>query len=128
MKVAISVVVLNLLLNLFLIWTPLREAGLAWSTAICATIQVAILLRMLRRHVDHPLDRSTMPSMARTVLLTIIMIIGLQVVMMVMPVGQSWMDQVRMLAILVVIGVVTVGGGAAIMRMPELKWAMGGRT
>ncbi|MAT82265.1 MAG: murein biosynthesis integral membrane protein MurJ [Phycisphaerae bacterium] len=127
-KVAISVVVLNLLLNLFLIWTPLREAGLAWSTAICATIQVAILLRMLRRHVDHPLDRSTMPSMARTVLLTIIMIIGLQVVMMVMPVGQSWMDQVRMLAILVVIGVVTVGGGAAIMRMPELKWAMGGRT
>ena len=40
-RIAIGVVALNLALNCTLIWTPLREAGLAWSTAVCAMIQAA---------------------------------------------------------------------------------------
>ena len=127
-RIAVSVVVLNLILNLILIWTPLKEAGLAWSTAICATIQTAILLRMLKVHVDSPLGKTTIPSMARTVLLTILMVIGLQGVMMVMPAGQDWMHQLLSLAVLVAVGTVIVAGGSAIMKMPELKWAVGGRA
>ncbi|MEE2908421.1 MAG: murein biosynthesis integral membrane protein MurJ [Planctomycetota bacterium] len=127
-RIAISVVVLNLILNLVLIWTPLKEAGLAWSTAICATVQTAVLLRMLRRHVDLPLGSSTLPSMARTVVLSILMVIGLQGVMMILPDGQAWLQQVRNLAVLVAVGSIIVAGGAAVMRMPELRWAVGGRT
>lgn len=127
-RIAISVVVLNLVLNLVLIWTPLKEAGLAWSTAICATIQITVLLRMLRRHVDIPLGSTTLPSMTRTVFLTILMVIALQGVMMVLPDGQAWLQQVRNLAVLVAVGSIIVAGGAAVMRMPELRWAVGGRT
>lgn len=45
-KIAVKMIGLNLALNLVLIW-PLGTGGLALSTAVCATIQVAILLRRL---------------------------------------------------------------------------------
>lgn len=39
---AMGSVLLNLSLNLSLIW-PLREAGMAWATGISATVQCAVL-------------------------------------------------------------------------------------
>lgn len=50
-RIAIRMIALNLALNLILIW-PLATGGLALSTAICAAIQVTILLRKLV--VIHP--------------------------------------------------------------------------
>lgn len=44
-RIAVWAVVLNLALNLALIW-PLREAGLAWSTAASAMFQSALLWRL----------------------------------------------------------------------------------
>ena len=49
-KVAASMVGLNLALNLTLVW-PLGEAGLAAATALCATVQMAVLYWMLARRV-----------------------------------------------------------------------------
>jgi len=127
-KIALYVVGLNLVLNLVLIWTPLKEAGLAWSTAICATLQVMFLLRHLRRHVDSPIGESTLPSMARTCLLSIIMIACLGLLMMILPSGNSWLQQVQSLAVLVAVGSIVFAGGAALLKMPELKWALGRQT
>lgn len=124
-KIAVSVVGLNLVLNLVLIWTPLKEAGLAWSTAICATVQVMFLLWHLRRHVDSPIGNATLPSMGRTCMLSIIMIICLGLVMMSLPSGNSWLQQVQSLAVLVAVGSIVFAGGAALLKMPELKWAVG---
>ena len=51
LRVAVSVVALNLLLDFTLIW-PLAESGLAVSTAISAVVQVVVLAATFsRRHV-----------------------------------------------------------------------------
>lgn len=49
-RLAAAMVGLNLALNLVLVW-PLREAGLALATAVCAALQVVVLLDKLRRTV-----------------------------------------------------------------------------
>lgn len=43
-KVAVGVVAANFTLNLLLIWTPLREAGLALATSLSAAFHVVVLL------------------------------------------------------------------------------------
>jgi len=48
-KIAAGAVGLNLILNVALMW-PLREAGLAWSTAISAMAQTIVLARVLSGH------------------------------------------------------------------------------
>jgi putative peptidoglycan lipid II flippase len=51
LRVAVSMVALNLLLDFTLIW-PLGESGLAVSTAISAVVQVVVLAVMFsRRHI-----------------------------------------------------------------------------
>jgi len=50
--VAAWIVVLNLLLNLTLIW-PLAEAGLAVASSVAATVQVLLLLVIFSRHQSH---------------------------------------------------------------------------
>jgi Na+-driven multidrug efflux pump len=65
-KVAMGMVLLNFLLNITLIWTPLKEAGLAWSTAIAAIVQVFILLRLTRRYADHIVDQTVVSSWKQT--------------------------------------------------------------
>src|SRR5262249_20572138 len=50
MRVSIWMVFLNLALNVVLIWF-FREAGLAWSTTIAASVQSGVLLLLLRRRV-----------------------------------------------------------------------------
>src|SRR5690606_4525218 len=70
----IGVVGLNIALNCTLIWTPLREAGLAWSTAVCAAVQVALLLGLVRGlqsrgGADACIDRAVRSSWMKTALL-----------------------------------------------------------
>ena len=50
MKTAAAMVVLNITLNMILIW-PMQEGGIAASTSISAAIQCLILLLLLRRRV-----------------------------------------------------------------------------
>ena len=50
MKVAAGMVLLNITLNLILIW-PMQEGGIAASTSISAAIQCLLLLMILRRRI-----------------------------------------------------------------------------
>ena len=61
LRVSLALVGFNLTLNLTLVW-PLGVAGLAWSTAISAALQVALLLALLRRRVVRPVDRAVLTS------------------------------------------------------------------
>ncbi|MCH7602257.1 MAG: murein biosynthesis integral membrane protein MurJ [Planctomycetes bacterium] len=125
-KIAIGVVVLNLTLNCTLIWTPLREAGLAWSTAFCAIVQVSLLLLVVRRHVPHLINREVLLSWGQTIIAALPMT---GVVMLFAssfsqgPVG--WAESLGRLVLLVGSGGIIVAITALSLRMPELSWALG---
>lgn len=62
---AAIMVLLNLLLNLALVW-PLAEAGLAASTSVCATLQAVLLLVVFSRTVSRIDGRRLVAAMCRT--------------------------------------------------------------
>ena len=72
-KIAMFCVALNFILNVLLIWTPLRAAGLAWSTAICGVIQACVLLYVIRKHVQMPVNSAVVRSWSTTAGLTLAM-------------------------------------------------------
>jgi len=57
---------LNLLLNLLLVHTALRESGLALATSLCAVFQVIALLYRFSRRVGHVAWGQTLWSIGRT--------------------------------------------------------------
>jgi putative peptidoglycan lipid II flippase len=128
-KVATLVVVLNFLLNITLIWTPLGTSALAWSTAICAVLQVSILMVLIRRHVAKPVDEAVVRSWLSTTVLTLIMGAVVAMVMNYMWVEDGeWLDSIYCLAACVASGSLTFLLGSVVMRMPELHWFMGRKT
>lgn len=124
-KVALAMVVLNLALNCTLIWTPLREAGLAWSTAACAAIQAILLAALCRRHVRPIADAPLLRSVARTLVITAIMALGVWGVQAMLPAPGTWLQMLVNLLCAVGAGAAIVLGLAAALRMPELRWAIG---
>ncbi len=74
-KIAVRMVGLNFALNLILIW-PLGTAGLALSTALCAFLQVAILLRLLIRNYKIQIGTGLGVAAAKTIIATVAMAIG----------------------------------------------------
>jgi len=91
MRVGILMVLVNLALNLTLIWFW-QEAGLAISTSVSACLQLVILSIVLRRHlhqhagkhgITHPgrlLDQQTVAALGKTILSTLGMTIVLLVI------------------------------------------------
>jgi len=73
MKVAVVNIGINLALNLILVQTVLKEAGLALATSICAVIQVAVLTMWFNRRVSHiewgDVNRSVLRSLLATALM-----------------------------------------------------------
>ncbi|MCZ6850375.1 MAG: polysaccharide biosynthesis C-terminal domain-containing protein, partial [Planctomycetota bacterium] len=126
-KIAVSMVALNLALNCTLIWTPLREAGLAWSTAICATIQAIALLMVVRRHAGDILDADVVSSWTKSMMITALMVLIVGIVSAGLPEVLSWFGSLVKLLAVVVLGALVVCSAAGALRMPELWWAMGRR-
>lgn len=125
-KVAMAVVMLNFVLNMILIWTPLRTAGLAWSTSICAVIQVSFLMVLIRRHVAITVDRSVLRSWIWTSVLTVVMSCVVAGVMhMLWKSGGEWTHSIYTLAACVGSGVIVFIFGSVVVKMPELHWFMG---
>jgi putative peptidoglycan lipid II flippase len=125
MRVATAMVGLNLAGNLLLIW-PLGAAGLAWSTAICATIQCVILLACVRRYVPRPVDGSVLRSWLRTALLTAAMALPVGWLASAVDVEQlRWSEVIGLLAGCAALGVAVVLLGAKLLKMPELRWLLG---
>ncbi len=122
LRVSGAMVALNLTLNLTLIW-PLGVAGLAWSTAVSAAVQTALLLILVRRHVDRPVDADVLGGWSRVTLLSAVMgvvlfIIATQLDLMTPHRAAAW----GQLALLVAAGAAVYFGGAVLLRMPEMRW------
>jgi putative peptidoglycan lipid II flippase len=125
-KVAVGMVTLNLVLNVTLIWTPLREAGLAWSTAICATVQVVILLRLSRRYAHGLVDFAVRKSWLKTLAVTALMGTVVWVIGELLPNRElTWRWAATELGTLVASGMAVAGLSAVLLGMPELPWAIG---
>lgn len=125
MRIAIAAVGLNLVLNLTLIW-PLREAGLAWSTAIAAMAQTVALWLRLRRSVARPiLDRSAQRSIRRAVLATAIMTAVLIAVAVLWPTATTWGGHLARLVVLTGVGGGVYLGLAIAWRSEPLRMMIG---
>lgn len=89
MRIAIAMVLVNVTLNLTLIW-PMQEAGLAWSTSISAMLQTLVLLIILKRRLGADLvgpiiDGPTARSLLRTLILAGIMALAVYGVQLLWP-------------------------------------------
>jgi len=124
-RIAVSVVALNLLLNATLIWTPLREAGLAWSTAICSLAQVLALGVLIRRQTQQLLNREVINSWLRTISITVLMSGAVLVAVGILDEATTWSESFIHLTMFVAIGVITCVATAMLLRMPEWRWALG---
>ena len=124
-KVSMAMVALNFVLNITLIWTPLNVAGLAWSTATCAIIQVVVLERLLARRLGRVVDAAVRASWLRTLSATLAMGAITATVAYWLPDEGSWWTMAGVLTALVAAGGVTMLGAAWALRMPELRWAIG---
>jgi putative peptidoglycan lipid II flippase len=128
-KIAVRMIILNVVLNVSLIWTPLGTAGLAWSTAFCAVVQAAILMRLIRKHVDFPADRTVVTSWCKTSVATLIMAAVVWMIVAYTPEAAtlSWSSLLTTLAICVVAGILVFGICVHIFKMDERKWILGSR-
>jgi putative peptidoglycan lipid II flippase len=120
--VALAMVVLNIALNLTLIFTPLREAGLAWSTAICSMLQSAILLRILSRRVPDSVNREVAGGWLRAILATAAMTLAVLAIGPFVPAGDAWSDLVMALSVKIAVAVAGYALAARLLGMPELGW------
>ena len=129
-RIAMAMVGLNLVLNLTLVFgTSLGVAGLAWSTAACAMLQSLILARVLSARVGRLADREVAGSVMRTVGCTLVMLLAVGTAMWLVPFREFglgiWVGAAVELAVLAVVGGVAFSGTARILKMPELRWALG---
>ncbi len=133
-RVAVSMVVLNFLLNITLIWTPLGVAGLAVSTAICAAIQCCWLSLLLSRRIGDFFTEELRQSAGRTVVVgiaTAAVALGaaLGAERALLPaIGlapDSWGAAVVTLAAALPLGAATALACAKLLGMRELAWALG---
>ncbi|MEM9915132.1 MAG: murein biosynthesis integral membrane protein MurJ [Planctomycetota bacterium] len=121
LKVSGAMVALNLVLNLTLIW-PLGVAGLAWSTAISATLQAACLVALLRKHVGRPITGEVARGVGRSLMLTAAMGLAVGAVMMAVdPLSLNKAQSVGVLALCVGLGAAVVLGGAWLWKLPEVR-------
>lgn len=121
MNVAVAIVILNLALNLTLIW-PLGVAGLAWATAITSTLQAIVLTIMLGRDGERLLDHDVLGSWARTAAATIVMAASILLLKLLPLEVDGWAGGLLELATLVTGGLAVFFGGALLLGMQELRW------
>jgi putative peptidoglycan lipid II flippase len=126
-KIGLVAVLVNLLLNVTLIW-PLAERGLAISTAIAAVLQMLLLAATFSRAV-HPLPwRALGGTLARCAVATAVMGIVVWAVRYLVPAdGERAMLTLQL--------ILSIGGGAAayliaarLLRMPELRLLVSGTS
>lgn len=120
-RVSLAVVGLNLALNLVLIFTPLREAGLAWSTAVCSIVQCAILATLLGRRLPGTFGRDVLASWARTLVATAALVAAVVATLHALPDGTRWRDDLLRLSLGIASGALAFAAVARALGMPELS-------
>lgn len=124
-RLAMLMVVLNLVLNLLLIWTPLKEAGLAWSTAFCGALQALALWAVLHRSSGGLMHSDLIGSALRSLLATGVMAGAVAGLMYLLGAATTWTASLIHLLCALGLGLAIYAACAAWARMPELQWAMG---
>lgn len=125
-RIAWICVGVNLIGNLILIW-PLGEAGLAWSTALSATLQWALLRRALARRDPGALtpagDGSTAVAgvIPRLALATGIMAIAVLALLGVLPEATGWSGHALRLGVSSAVGVGVYALACQILGVRELQ-------
>ena len=126
--VSTAMVVLNLVLNLTLVWF-LGPAGFAWATAFCAIVQCGVLLLVLGAYVERPVDRDVWLGWGRALLLTVLMTAVLwPLVLRFDTTGMSLPQAAMFLGAMVALGAAVYGGGAWVLRAEELGWLVRPRS
>ena len=118
LRVSVVMVFLNLGLNLWLVQTPLKEAGLALATSICVTLQAVWLLVKFDKRVGHFQWRSIIASVSKTLVAVAVMGICVAAASRYLPEETS--NLVR-LAVPVGVGVVAYVATAFVLRCEELR-------
>lgn len=127
-RIAVAMVGLNIVLNITLIFTPLRESGLAWSTSICAAVQALALARALMREVPGALDREVAASARRSLAASAIMGAAVYAAGLLLPRDATMVGMGTALAAKIALGAGVYLLCARILRMPELGWTVGRRA
>ncbi|MEO0588696.1 MAG: lipid II flippase MurJ, partial [Planctomycetota bacterium] len=122
MRVTLAMTAVNLAMNLVLIW-PLGAAGLAWSTAITAALQVAVMVVLLRRRVGGVVDAAVWGSWAWSLAGAAGVAAAAGGVRWVIGDGGWWWSAAT-LAACVVAGAGVYVGVMAAGRRAELKWVV----
>ena len=126
-KVTLAMVVLNLGLNLTLIW-PLGVAGLAWSTAACACVQALILSLLLRRRLGRGAGSGVARGIAVTLALTGVMAGAVWAVASFIGPRDGWGEWVIGTIAIAITGLAVFGVGAVATRRPEVRWLLARRA
>lgn len=118
LKVAVATVGINLALNLILVQTALKEAGLALATSIGATVQITMMVLILRRRLGHLETGAIVASTARTFIASALMAAG--VVLAGRLVGSDAAPLLR-LSVMVPTGAIIFVVAAIVLRCDELR-------
>lgn len=122
MRIAFRVVALNFVLNWVLIWF-LAEAGLAWSTSLCAIVQCALLARTLHKAAGvSPIDPATARAFAGIVVAAALMTLAVLAVRWLLPEARTWHNRAIALALACTVGCFAYALSATVLKLPELRW------
>ncbi|MCC7145457.1 MAG: murein biosynthesis integral membrane protein MurJ [Phycisphaeraceae bacterium] len=124
LRISIRMVVLNFVLNISFIWV-MGVPALAWSTTICAVVQVFLLLRALAGHGLTPMNLGVWKSWRRTALVTAVMAAVLwPVVWFYDPAALSRGQAAIQLAVMVGLGMVVFLAGSWLSGGEEMNWLL----
>ncbi len=120
-RIAGFMVVLNFALNLALVF-PLKERGLALSTAVCATIQVIWLATRLSRRLSELRWRAIAGAVVRMLLATAVMSAVLVALSLPNVLGEAvGANAALRLTVLVAAGVLSYALAAFLLRIEEIQ-------
>ena len=102
-RTAVLAVLVNIILNLTLIWS-MGASGLALATAVCSYLQVIILLILLSRRFHFDIGKESLLLLSKTVLATVVMALaGLACVKLLSGLSLNWVsDLIRILALVTI--------------------------
>jgi putative peptidoglycan lipid II flippase len=126
MRIAVAMVGANVTLNVVLIWW-LQEAGLAWSTAVCATGQMMWLRRAAKRNLlgDAGGDGSVWSAGVGHLVGGVLCGLAAYSVVVVWDEPAGWAMNGLRLAVAVGSGAVVFGAWSVARRCPERGWLLG---
>ncbi len=127
MKIALVMVGFNVCLNVVLIWW-LKEAGLAWSTAICAIGQTVGLVIAAKRKLGLELLSGKTQAFVIIAVGSVVMGAVLMGMVNIYSEPGSWGGQLVRVLMLTSVGAVVYGVWSIVMKMDELSWLISRST